>query len=41
MGAITAPLIKNLPFLKEYENQSKLYVDMNGTVLALFSKTFL
>ena len=31
---------KSLPILKEYENQSKLFVDMNGApVFALFSKT--
>ena len=39
LGAIATPLRKNLPFLNKYENQSKLYVDMNGLpVLALFSK---
>ena len=33
---------KNLPFLKEYENQGKLYIDMNDTpVLDLFAKTLL
>ena len=42
MGAIAPPSRKNLAFLKEHENQSKLYVDMNGTrVLAPFSKRLL
>lgn len=37
MGAIAPPSRKNLPFLKEYKNQSKLYGNMNGMlVLALF-----
>ena len=32
LGAIALSSRKNLPFLKEYENQSKSYVDMNGTL---------
>ena len=41
-GPIVPPSRKNLPFLKEYENQSKLYVAMNDTlVLVTFSETLL
>ena len=36
------PREKILPLLKEYENQGKLYIDMNDTpVLDLFAKTLL
>ena len=31
LDAIAPPSRKNLPFLKKYENQSKLYVDTNTT----------
>ena len=42
LGVIALPLRKNLPFLKDYENQSKLYVDINcNQVFVLFSKTLL
>ena len=42
LGAIVQPSTEHLPFLKEYENQIKLYVDVNGApVLGLFSKTLL
>ena len=41
-GCDRTALEKKLPFLKEYESQRKLYVDMNATpVLDQFSKSLL
>ena len=41
LDALPPPSRKSLLYLKEYEKQSKLYVDINSTpVLALFSKTW-
>ena len=41
LGAIAPPSREHLPLVKEYENQTKLYVDVNGApVLGAIFETF-